>query len=205
MARPRRDPDAVPTETRILSAAEATFGREGFTRARLSDIAEIAGIRRPSLLYHFKTKEVLYDAVVHHLFDQLRAQFVMTVQKPGGYESRMLALMQSWVDFIEEKPAFSSMVLRGVLDGHGPVRERLLVELVPLLDWVEDWLSAAGAEFIPEGVPVRAAILQLGSDALIRAASGPLRGPLWGDSSGTLQLARMLLIRESASSRPDEG
>jgi len=205
MARPRRDPDAIPTETRILRAAEDTFGREGFTRARLSDIAEMAGIRRPSLLYHFKTKEALYDAVVHQLFDELRARFVMTVQNPGGYESRMLALMQSWIDFIEEKPAFSSMVLRGVLDGYGPVRDRLLVELVPLLDWVEGWLSTAGAEFIPEGVPVRAAILQLGSDALVRGASGPLRGPLWGDNPGTLKLARMLLIRESASSSTDGG
>ena len=107
----------------------------------------------------------------------------------------MLGLMQSWLDFIEERPAFASMVLRGVLDGHGPVRERLLVELVPLLDWVETWLSTAGAEFIPEGIPVRAAILQLGSDALIRGASGPLKEPLWGARPGTLELARMLLLR----------
>lgn len=205
MARPRRNPDAIPTETRILSAAEVIFGREGFTRARLSDIAEMAGIRRPSLLYHFKTKESLYDAVVHHLFDQLRARFVATVQKPGGYEERMLALMQSWIDFIDDKPAFSSMVLRGVLDGHGPVRERLLVELVPLLDWVEGWLSTAGAEFIPEGVPVRAAILQLGSDALIRGASGSLQEPLWGAKPGTLQLARLLLIRDPGADSPAQG
>ena len=133
MARPRRDPDAVPTMTRILDAAEATFGRDGFPTARLSDIAEVAGIRRPSLLYHFKTKEALYEAVVHRLFDQLRARFALTVQSPGGYEVRMLALMQAWLDFIAEKPAFAPLVIRGMLDGRDAIQERLTAELVPLL------------------------------------------------------------------------
>ena len=134
MARPRTDPNAVPTIERILAAAETTFGTEGFNKARLSDIAELAGIRRPSLLYHFKTKDALHAAVVHNLFDLLRSRFGAVVRRPGGYDARMLALMQSWLDFIQERPAFAPMVLRGILDGHGPVRQRLLDELVPLLD-----------------------------------------------------------------------
>jgi AcrR family transcriptional regulator len=193
MARPRRDPDATPTVERILSAAETAFGQEGFTRARLSDIAEVAGIRRSSLLYHFKTKEALYDAVVHSQFDQLRTRFARTVRQPGSFDERMLALMQSWLDFIEERPAFAPMVIRGILDGQGPVAQRLNDELAPLLDWVEAWLSSAGAGRIPQGVPIRAAILQLASDALLRAAAGPLQEPLWGEPK-TLALARKLLV-----------
>ncbi len=193
MARPRRDPDAVPTVERILLAAEAAFGAEGFTRARLSDIAAAAGIRRSSLLYHFKTKELLYDAVVHRLFDELRIQFAATAYGRGTFDERLLALMQCWLDFISERTAFAPMVLRGILDGQGPVREHLNRELVPLLDWVEAWVSTAGADRIQDGVPLRAALLQLGSDALVRAASGPLRDTLWGEPM-TLKLTRMLLM-----------
>ena len=194
MARPRKDLNATPTVDRILIAAEKIFGEEGYDKARLSDIAQDAGIRRPSLLYHFKTKETLYAAVVHRQFDLLRARFGEVVKYPGGYDVRMLALMQSWLDFIDERPAFAPLVLRGMLDGHGPVRERLLEELVPLLDWVEAWLSTAGRDHIPDGVPVRAAILQLGSDALVRAAAGPLQVPLWGERARTVELAKKLLV-----------
>ncbi|MDG1481492.1 MAG: TetR/AcrR family transcriptional regulator [Myxococcota bacterium] len=193
MARPRRDPDAVPTVERILLAAEVAFGAEGFTRARLSDIAATAGIRRPSLLYHFKTKELLYDAVVHRLFDQLRIQFAATAHGRGTFDERLLGLMQCWLDFISNRPAFAPMLLRGILDGQGPVREHLNRELVPLLDWVEAWVSTAGAGRIPDGIPLRAALLQLGSNALVRAASGPLRDTLWGEPM-TLELTRMLLM-----------
>ena len=55
MARPKKGVHQVPTEERILQAAETEFGRKGFERTRLEDIAETAGIRRPSLLYHFKS------------------------------------------------------------------------------------------------------------------------------------------------------
>ncbi|MFT5686517.1 MAG: hypothetical protein ACI8RZ_007473 [Myxococcota bacterium] len=104
-----------------------------------------------------------------------------------------MALMQSWLDFISDRPAFAPMVLRGILDGQGPVHQRLNDILVPLLDWVEAWLSTAGAKHIPAEVPIRAVILQLGSDALVRAASGSLRDSLWGEPK-TLLLARKLLV-----------
>ena len=71
------------------------------------------------------------------------------------------------------------LVLRGILDGYGPVRECLLARL-----------SDAEVELLPEGVSIRAAILQLGSDALVRAASGPL----WGHDPQTLELTRRLLV-----------
>ena len=56
MPRPKHNANAIPTEERILAAAEQIFGEQGFERSRLEDIAAVAGIRRPSLLYHFKSK-----------------------------------------------------------------------------------------------------------------------------------------------------
>ena len=63
MGRPKTGTHSVPTVERILQAAEQAFGAQGFTLTRLEDIAEVASIRRPSLLYHFSTKQKLYEAV----------------------------------------------------------------------------------------------------------------------------------------------
>ena len=71
MGRPRADAHAVPTNERILNAAERIFSENGYPGARLADIAAEADIRRPSLLYHFESKEVLYEAMVHRLFNRL--------------------------------------------------------------------------------------------------------------------------------------
>ena len=77
MGRPRRSDSQVATTERLLTAAEKRFGKNGFDAARLSDIAKDAGITRPSLLYHFESKEKLYDAVVARAFDKLLAVFLV--------------------------------------------------------------------------------------------------------------------------------
>src|SRR3954470_20141297 len=48
---------------RILEAARGEFAQHGYS-ARLQDIAERAGLTHPTLLYHFKSKERLYAAVI---------------------------------------------------------------------------------------------------------------------------------------------
>lgn len=194
MGRPRRDAHAVPTNERILLAAEVAFAREGYRGARLEDIAAAAGIRRPSLLYHFKTKERLYAAVTHRLFEALLARFARVMAEPGAFDDKLMELMGAFVAFLDERPSFSPIVLRDVIGGEGPTRRILLEELVPLLDHIEGWMARAGAGRLPEGVPVRAALLQIGSNAMVRASAGPLRTALWGDEDTTLVLAKRLLF-----------
>lgn len=52
------------TYERILHVAEDVFSRYGYLGARIDDIAELVGIRRPSLFHHFRNKEALYQAVL---------------------------------------------------------------------------------------------------------------------------------------------
>ena len=53
-----------PTPERILDAAEDCFARKGFEGTTLRDVAEIVGIRIPSLYNHFESKQALYAAVL---------------------------------------------------------------------------------------------------------------------------------------------
>lgn len=189
MGRPRVGTHSVPTPTRILDAAEVVFGASTYAQARLADIARDAGVRRPSLLYHFASKEVLHGAVVDRLFTDILSRFATVSASGLGAAETIDALFATWVGFVDERPAFAPIVLRGVIDGHGTVREHLERRLVPLLDHVEAGLGQAGVA--PANLTVRGALLQIGSDTLVRAAAGPLRAPLWGDEEPMLGVRRM--------------
>jgi TetR/AcrR family transcriptional regulator len=67
---PRRAPsagerqrDAERTRARILDAAKAEFGAKGYAGARVSDIAERAGVNKQLISYYFGGKEGLYTEV----------------------------------------------------------------------------------------------------------------------------------------------
>jgi AcrR family transcriptional regulator len=65
-----RRPEARPDE--ILDAAMQVFGEHGFARAKLSDVAERAGVSKGTVYLYFDSKESLFKEMV-------RARVVSTV------------------------------------------------------------------------------------------------------------------------------
>ena len=192
MGRPRSGTHAVPTPTRILDAAEVAFGAHPFALARLAEIGRDAGVRRSSLLYHFDSKDALHTAVVDRLFEDLLSSFTAAVAEGGDLPATIDRLFATWLAFLDDRAAFAPMVLRGVMDGQGPVRAHLRDRLVPLLDRIEGWIVQAGV--VPASVSVRTALLQIGSDTLVRASAGPLREPLWGTGHPLESVRRLFAL-----------
>jgi TetR/AcrR family transcriptional regulator len=85
----QRDPER--TKARILDAAKAEFGAKGFAAARVSDIADRAGVNKQLISYYFGGKEGLYAELTtrwqraseemssaEHPLDEVVAGFVMS-------------------------------------------------------------------------------------------------------------------------------
>jgi len=195
MARPHHDPNAVSTPQRILAAAERAFAGAGY-EARLSDIAAEAGIRRSSLLYHFETKKVLYAAVVTDAFLRLGLALRDAREVKGEFEDQLQQMTSAFVRFVEDHPLVARLVVRELLAADGPGSVVLMERVAPLLGEVELWICAAGAGQVRAGAPVRAALLHVVSDVLLRSAAGPVRDALWGDADEdkTWWMARTLLL-----------
>lgn len=68
----RRQPEKVRES--VLKAALATFAARGYEGATLQQVAKMAEVSLPLIVYHFKSKEKLWQAVIEEAvrhFDQL--------------------------------------------------------------------------------------------------------------------------------------
>lgn len=193
MARPRLAERSAPTPELLLEAAAGAFAASGYEGATLEDIASAAGIRRPSLLYHFRSKEALYAAVVERAFHELGQALGWAMLQPGGFAARLDALAACFGGFLATRPSFAPLMLREMLDGQGPGRDLLLRHLDPLLERLEAFVAAADDAVLPAGLSARGVILHLACGSLVRAASGPLSA-LWGGSDPLPVLARHLFL-----------
>lgn len=68
----------MPRKSAIIAAAAATFAAEGYAGASLAKVAEGLDIGKAAVLYHFKSKDHLLDAVlapVSHAHRELLASY----------------------------------------------------------------------------------------------------------------------------------
>lgn len=195
MGRPRADSIDVATRDRLMASAEREFGRRGFAAARLEDIAAGAGITRSSLLYHHASKGALYAAVVHAAFARLGLALSEAMGRGDSFEERLDALVARFLEFLGQHPALPPLLLRELVDGRGPGHDLLLREVKPVLDRVEAFVKQHGKGRVRARLPVRGAVMQVVSGALMRASAGDLAEPLWGPEK-TRALARLLVLED---------
>ncbi len=68
-----RSRKGAQTRTRLLEAAKAVFEEDGFLEARISDIAERAGLSHGSFYHYFDSKEQIFREVATAVEDELTA------------------------------------------------------------------------------------------------------------------------------------
>src|SRR5262245_18627739 len=58
------------TEEKILNAARKVFRKKGMTGARMQEISDEAGINKALLHYYFRSKEKLFERVLHETLEE---------------------------------------------------------------------------------------------------------------------------------------
>ena len=130
----------------ILDAALEVFSLHGFRGATVDQIAEVAGLSKPNLLYYFPSKEEVHKALLTGLLDTwldpLRAMDPEgePLTEIMGYVRRKLALAR---DFPRESRLFANEILQGA--------PRIMAALTGELKALVDEKAAVIARWQAEG------------------------------------------------------
>ncbi|HUJ32128.1 MAG TPA: TetR/AcrR family transcriptional regulator [Candidatus Acidoferrum sp.] len=82
------------TRERLLAAAERIFARDGFSAARLEDIAATAGYTRGAFYANFDDKEDLFFALLEHWVNERVAQVNALLRKCKDADAMLRALRE---------------------------------------------------------------------------------------------------------------
>jgi len=151
---PSRSSRAERTRAAILEAAEALFAERGFTATRLEDVAEAVGIRRASIVYHFRDKRELYDAVLAELLGGFRTRLESALATPGPLLRRIEAGISAWIDYLAARPALARILLREVAGGSREHPPALLRQIEPFVELVERFRAEVRDDPVARARPV---------------------------------------------------
>ncbi|MBS0562914.1 MAG: TetR family transcriptional regulator C-terminal domain-containing protein [Proteobacteria bacterium] len=135
------EPNRKRSETRIqarnrqaiLDAALDVFSGQGFRGATLDQIAEVAGLSKPNLLYYFPSKEAVHAELLARLLDNwldpLRA-----LDPKGEPKAELLAYVRRKLDLSRDYPRESRLFANEILQGAPRIMEALSGDLKRLVD-----------------------------------------------------------------------
>lgn len=73
----------MKTHERIMQTATKAFNEKGYGAVNLLEISQLMGISRGNLTYHFKTKEVLLEAIVKQMWSKIENEKSVARQFPS--------------------------------------------------------------------------------------------------------------------------
>jgi len=110
-------PERAPSSReKILDVAEARFAQRGYAGVGLREVAEAAGLGKSSLFHHFRSKAVLYVAVLDRVIARIDERLAPFLASPGSAADRLERAVDALVDALVEHPTTARLLLRGLFE-----------------------------------------------------------------------------------------
>lgn len=120
-------------EEQILSAALDVFSQLGFRGATIDQIAEVAGMSKPNLLYYFRTKEAMHRALIDRVL-QTWLDPLRRFDAGGDPETEIRSYIRRKLELARDFPRESRLFANEVLQGAPHIEAELKGPLKQLVD-----------------------------------------------------------------------
>ena len=139
----------------LLDVALGVFSRQGFHPTSMNEIAEAAGVTKPVLYQHFRSKRELYLELLDDVGGRMLEAIAKATASAAGPRQQVRNGLSAYLRFIEREPeAFT------LLFGGGGRRD---AEFAGAVDRVEQTIAAAVASLIDADIaPEHRRVLALG-------------------------------------------
>jgi TetR/AcrR family transcriptional regulator len=117
----------------ILDAALEVFSQHGFRGATLDQIAEVAGLSKPNLLYYFASKEAIHLALLTGLMD-VWLDPLRGLDPDGEPVAEILSYVRRKIGMARDYPRESRLFANEILQGAPRMMDALTGDLKPLVD-----------------------------------------------------------------------
>ncbi len=117
-------------EELILEAALEVFSQRGFHGSTIDQIAEVAGMSKPNLLYYFRTKEAMHRALIDRVLENW-LEPLQAFDSEGDPEEEIRSYIRRKLEMAREFPRESRLFANEILQGaphiagvlDGPLKE----------------------------------------------------------------------------------
>jgi TetR/AcrR family transcriptional regulator len=137
----------IQTEKRelILEAALEVFSAHGFRGSTIDQIAEAAGMSKPNLLYYFRRKEDIHEALIERLL-KTWLQPLRKLDETGDPLTELRSYIRRKLEMARDYPRESRLFANEILQGAPRIMPLLEGELKTLVDEkaaiISGWMRA---------------------------------------------------------------
>ncbi len=130
-------------EELILEAALEVFSQRGFHGSTIDQIAEVAGMSKPNLLYYFRTKEAMHRALIDRVLENW-LEPLQAFDAEGDPEEEIRSYIRRKLEMAREFPRESRLFANEILQGaphiagvlDGPLKELVDEKAEVIRAWI---------------------------------------------------------------------
>jgi TetR/AcrR family transcriptional regulator len=129
----------------ILEAALDVFSAQGFRGATVDEIAAVAGLSKPNLLYYFPSKEAMHAALLTQLMDTWLNP-LRDLNPDGDPMQEIMAYVHRKLQMSRDLPRESRLFANEIVQGAPRIHAALSMDLKNLVDdkttVIQSWITA---------------------------------------------------------------
>lgn len=130
-------------EELILEAALEVFSQRGFHGSTIDQIAEVAGMSKPNLLYYFRTKEAMHRALIDRVLENW-LEPLQAFDAEGDPEQEIRSYIRRKLEMARDFPRESRLFANEILQGaphimavlEGPLKELVDEKAEVIRAWI---------------------------------------------------------------------